>query len=276
MDTLYQKLDWTELSQQFHQRDKAAHKGDFGHVLVIGGDHGMGGAVRMCGEAALRVGAGLVSIATHEEHVALINAERPELMCHAVNGAIELLPLLKKATVIAVGPGLGKSGWSRELLNVVLETSLPLIVDADALNLLSESPQKKNNWILTPHVGEASRLLHCTSEAVQANRYEAVKKLQSQYDGVAVLKGAGTLIQTNESTIPFLCEAGNPGMATAGMGDVLTGVIAGLLAQHFSLSSAAKTGVLLHAMAGDLAAENVGERGLLAMDLMLYLKKLVN
>lgn len=273
---LYQKLEWSALSQQFHKRDKTAHKGDFGHVLVIGGDRGMGGAVRMCGEAALRVGAGLVSIATHEEHIALMNAERPELMCHAVNGAADLLPLFKKATVIAVGPGLGKSEWSRQLFQVAVNTALPLVIDADALNLLSESPLKKNNWILTPHVGEAARLLKCESEVIQEKRSDAVRKLQSEYGGIAVLKGAGTLIQTPESAIPFLCPAGNPGMATAGMGDVLTGVIAGLLAQHFSLSSAAKTGVLLHAMAGDLAAEKAGERGLIATDLMPYLRQLVN
>lgn len=273
---LYQKLEWSLLSQQFQKRDKAAHKGDFGHVLVIGGDHGMGGAVRMCGEAALRVGAGLVSIATHEEHIALINAERPELMCHVVNGAADLLPLLTKATVIAVGPGLGKSDWSRELFQVVMNSSLPMVVDADGLNLLSESIQKNDNWILTPHVGEAARLLRCKSDEVQANRSAAVRQLQAKYSGIAVLKGEGTLIQTTESAVPFLCAAGNPGMATAGMGDVLTGVIAGLLAQHFSLSSAAKTGVLLHAMAGDLAAEKAGERGLIATDLMPYLRQLVN
>lgn len=273
--TLYQKLAWPLLSQQFQQRDRAAYKGDFGHVLVIGGDEGMAGAVRMCGEAALRVGAGLVSIATRETHIASINAERPELMCHAVNGTADLMALLKKATVIAIGPGLGKSDWSRELLNAVLPTSLPLVVDADALNLLSESPRKNNQWILTPHAGEAARLLHCTAESVQKNRFDSVKNLQIKYGGVAVLKGAGTLIQT-EAPLPFLCEAGNPGMATAGMGDVLTGVIVGLLAQHFSLQSAAKTGVLLHAMAGDLAAADAGERGLLATDLMPYLRKLVN
>ncbi|HLB56455.1 MAG TPA: NAD(P)H-hydrate dehydratase [Coxiellaceae bacterium] len=275
MDASYQKLEWKKLSEQFKPRDRAAYKGDFGHVLVIGGDHGMGGAVHLCAEAALRVGAGLVSVATRAEHVLPLCESRPEIMCHAVKNAAQLLPLIKKATVIVIGTGLGKSDWSRELFQTALNTEQNKVVDADALNLLSEKPQKKNNWILTPHVGEAARLLHCSTAQVQADRFDSAKKLCNQYGGIIVLKGAGTLIQA-ENELPFLCEAGNPGMASGGMGDVLSGVIGGLLAQHFSLLSAAKTGVLLHAMAGDLAAKENGERGLLASDLMLYLRQLVN
>ena len=275
MSALYQNLDWQLLSQQFVRRERDAHKGDFGHVLVIGGDFGMGGAVHLAAEAALYVGAGLVSVATHAEHVTSVTASSPEIMCHAVNQAADLLPLLKKATVIVLGPGLGKSDWSRRLFQAALQATQPKVVDADALNLLSASPQKNNHWILTPHVGEAARLLHCTVEQVQSDRAVAVDKLCDQYAGVIVLKGAGTLIQFADE-LPFICHAGNPGMATAGMGDVLSGVIGGLLAQHFSLLSAAKTGVLLHAMAGDQAAYQLGERGLLARDLMPYLRKLVN
>ncbi|OGT33980.1 MAG: NAD(P)H-hydrate dehydratase [Gammaproteobacteria bacterium RIFCSPHIGHO2_02_FULL_39_13] len=275
MDAVYQKLDWQLLSQQFKKRDRSAHKGDFGHVLVVGGDVGMGGAVSMCAEAALRVGAGLVSVATHEEHIAAINAARPEVMCHAVSHATKLNSLIQKATVIVIGPGLGKRSWSRELFDAALKTEKPIVVDADALNLLSEHLRKNNQWILTPHAGEAGRLLQCTAEQVQCDRVGSIKKLSAQYGGVIVLKGAGTLIQFSDE-LPCLCEAGNPGMATAGMGDVLSGVIAGLLAQHFSLVNSAKTGVLLHAMAGDLAAKEKGERGMLATDLMPYLWKLVN
>src|SRR3990167_8222295 len=188
MDPLYQKIDKTLLLHAFHQRDRSAHKGNFGHVLVIGGDYSMGGAVRLCAEAALRVGAGLVSVATHPAHIAAINAERPEIMCHGVENPDELLPLIQKATVIAVGPGLGKSDWSRALFHAVIFASKPMVVDADALNLLSESPQKNSQWIITPHAGEAARLLQCTSVAIQENRYAAAKKLREKYDGIVVLK----------------------------------------------------------------------------------------
>lgn len=263
------------LSSYFPKRDRNAHKGDFGHVLVIGGDAGMGGAVQIAAKAALRVGAGLVSVATRETHVAMMNAACPEVMCHAVNAPADLLPLLKKATVIVIGPGLGKSEWSRELLQMVLSVDLPMVLDADALNLLSESPKKHSNWILTPHPGEAARLLQCTVKQVQADRLLSSKKLIEQYNGVVVLKGAGTIVQS-ESEIPVICSAGNPGMASGGMGDALSGVIGGLLAQQFPLLTAAKIGVLLHAMAADKSAQASGERGMLASDLMPYLRQLVN
>lgn len=273
-NALYQNLEWQALSQQFTKRNRAAHKGDFGHVLVIGGDDGMGGAARLSAEAALRVGAGLVSVATRAEHVASVTGNRPEIMCHAVKNASDLSGLIQKATVIVLGPGLGQSDWSRELFAMALNAKQPKIVDADGLNLLSEHSFEYHDWILTPHLGEAARLLHCTVEDIQANRIKAVKKLSDQYGGIIVLKGANTLIQAVDER-PYICSAGNPGMASGGMGDVLSGVIGGLLAQYFSLLSAAKTGVLLHAMAGDLAAVN-GERGLLASDLMPYLRQLVN
>ncbi|HLD84238.1 MAG TPA: NAD(P)H-hydrate dehydratase [Coxiellaceae bacterium] len=268
-------LQWSQLSQAFKKRPRDANKGDFGHVLVIGGDYGFGGAVHMAAEAALRVGAGLVSVATHAEHVLSINETRPEIMCHAVEEPIALESLLKKATVIVVGPGLQQNNWSKDLFKTALKTIKPTVVDADALNLLSKNPQKENHWILTPHVGEAARLLSCDSHGIQKDRVHAIKTLVKKYDGVVVLKGAGTLIADKKEG-PFICNAGNPGMASGGMGDVLSGVIGGLLAQHFSLLSAAKTGVMLHALAGDLAAKEKGERGLLASDLMPYLQRLVN
>lgn len=256
----------------FPKRDRHAHKGDFGHVLIIGGDQGMSGAVQIAAEAALRVGAGLVSVATRVmSHI----PARPEVMCHVVHSTAELMPLLQKATVIVLGPGLGKSEWSRGLFSAVREAVQPVVMDADALNLLSESPRKNTNWILTPHLGEAGRLLHCTALAVQADRLAAAKKIVSDYDGVVVLKGAGTLIH-HASDLPFMCTAGNPGMASGGMGDALSGVIGGLLAQHFSLWDAAKIGVLIHAMAGDAVANTMGERGMLASDLMPELRRLVN
>jgi NAD(P)H-hydrate epimerase len=262
------------LLQGLPPRPRQAHKGHFGHVWVIGGEQGYGGAARMAAEAAARVGAGLVSIATRPAHAAWLTVDRPELMCHAVESPEELSALLNHATVIAIGPGLRLSDWASALLNAVMATDLPLVVDADALNLLATRPVKRDRWVLTPHPGEAARLLGTTSSNIQQDRFSAVAELQRRYGGVVVLKGSGTLIQGPDS-LPSVCMAGNPGMASGGMGDVLTGVIAGLIAQGLSLSEAALLGVRLHASAGDLAAK-FGQRGLLASDLMGPLRELVN
>lgn len=255
-------------------RPRDAHKGDFGHVLVVGGNQGMSGAVRMAAESAARVGSGLISVATRPEHAALVNMACPELMSHAVQHRRDLLPLLQKATVIAVGPGLGQDAWAQDMLTAVLACDLPLVVDADALNLLAQEPSYSDHWIMTPHPGEAARLLHSTALEVQADRFAAATRLQASFGGVCVLKGAGTLVATGKD-IPAVCDAGNPGMASGGMGDVLTGVIAGLLAQGLSTGDAAQLGVCLHANAADRAAEQ-GERGLLASDLLPHLRELVN
>lgn len=255
------------------RRGRADHKGRFGHVLVIGGELGMPGAVRLAAEAAARVGAGLVTVATRPEHVSAVVAMRPELMCAGVTGPDDLEPLLSRATVVAVGPGLGRGAWGRSLLGRVLDTGLPLVVDADALSLLAGEPMAREDWVLTPHPGEAARLLGTTAAAVQADRFDAVRAIVGRYGGVCVLKGAGSLVADSLGTA--VCTAGNPGMASGGMGDVLTGAIAGLRAQGLSGRAAAELGVCLHAQAADeLAAE--GERGLLAGDLLPVLRRLVN
>lgn len=269
-----ENLNLSELRKLLPHRERTAYKGDFGHVLVIGGDYGMGGAVRMAGEAAARSGAGLVSVATRTQHIDIVSVMRPELMCHGITKATELKKLIDRATVIVLGPGLGQSDWSQELFHYALIADLPKVLDADALNLLSKQPQKHENWILTPHVGEAARLLKTTTENIQANRPAAVTQLQHQYGGVAVLKGTGTLVCSANNAIG-ICKAGNPGMASGGMGDVLSGVIGGLLAQGLTLKQAAEMGVCVHATAGDLAAAK-GERGMLALDLMPFLRQLVN
>jgi len=255
-------------------RARCTHKGDYGHVLVIGGDCGFSGAVRMAGEAALRVGAGLVSIATHPTHAMLLNLGRPELMCHGVENVEQLSPLLDKATVVVIGPGLGQSKWAAELFVAAIKSTKMIVIDADGLNLLAHVPEKHSNWVLTPHPGEAARLLGCTSGVVQQDRYAAVSALQTKYDGIVVLKGAGTLVAGNGEIA--VSSTGNPGMASGGMGDVLAGVIAGLIAQGFSLKDAAQQGVYLHGMAGDIASSQAGERGLLASDLMPFLRQMVN
>jgi len=268
------RIDYASLKYYFDVRERASHKGQFGHVLVIGGDHGMLGAVSMAALAAARSGSGLVSIATRADHAAMISAAQPEIMAHAVEDEADLKKLLTKASVVAIGPGLGGSDWSLRMLALALDFSGPLVVDADALNLLSQEPEKKENWVLTPHPAEAARLLGIQTLDVQQDRFTMVRRIQQRYGGVCVLKGVGTLI-SDESGEILLCNEGNPGMASAGMGDVLTGVIAALLAQHFEPLVAAQLGVCLHARAGDLAAAE-GERGLMATDLLWPIRQLVN
>ncbi|WP_119628090.1 NAD(P)H-hydrate dehydratase [Methylocaldum marinum] len=255
-------------------RPRYAHKGHFGHVLVVGGDCGYSGAARMAAEAAARVGAGLISIATRKAHADSLNLTRPELMCHGVETPEELRRLMARATVIAVGPGLGRSEWAKKLLDAVMDTGLPAVADADALNLLAENPRIRDNWVITPHPGEAARLLAVSSGEIQKDRFDAVRKLRERFGGVAVLKGSGSLV-CGPDGLPRVSTTGNPGMASGGMGDVLTGVIAGLLAQGSDLFAAAALGVQLHGAAGDEAAK-AGERGLLAGDLMDPLRRLVN
>lgn len=257
-------------------RHRNTHKGDYGRVLVIGGDHGMPGAVRLAAEAAARTGAGRVTLATRQTHAVTLSGQRPELLCYGVAHGVELKPLLAAADVAVIGPGLGQSPWARELFSTWLESSaLPCVVDADALTLLATEPVTRSGWVLTPHPGEAARLLGCSTTEIQADRFQAAQALQRRYGGVCVLKGAGTLVVSADGPIA-VCAAGNPGMASAGMGDVLSGVIAALLAQGLNGGDAARLGVWLHATAGDRAAAEGGMRGLLAGDLMPYLRTLVN
>ncbi len=270
------RIDWRRQSSLLQPRARTAHKGDFGHVLVVGGAPGYSGAARMAGEAALRCGAGLVSLATDPGHAASINLGRPELMCRGVGSVAELIPLLEQADVVAVGPGLGRSAWAQDLLQRLLESDNPLVMDADALNLLAQTPVKRGNWVLTPHPGEAARLLACSTAEVQADRFSAVTRLWEKYGGTVVLKGAGSLVYADSRKPPALCSDGNPGMAGGGMGDVLTGVVAGLIAQGWEAEEAACMAVCLHASAADMAAADGGERGLLASDLFPCIRRLVN
>ncbi|GLQ97373.1 NAD(P)H-hydrate dehydratase [Dyella mobilis] len=256
-------------------RERDAHKGDAGHVLAIGGDHGTAGAIRLCGEAALRGGAGLVSVATRIENLMALNAARPELMAHGVHGPQELQALLDRADVLAVGPGLGQGAWGHALWLTALDSGKPLVLDADGLNLLAREPRRfAAPAVLTPHPGEAARLLGKTIADVQWDRFASARALAQRYGAVVVLKGAGSLIADPNGRLD-VCIWGNPGMASGGMGDLLTGVIAALLAQGCSAWDAARMGVGLHARAGDIAARN-GERGLLASDLLEPLRALSN
>lgn len=252
-----------------------AHKGLFGHVVIVGGNKGMAGAVVLAAEAALRVGAGCVSVALHPQYADLVLASRPEVMVHGVASARELDVLTRKATVCLLGPGLGEDGWALELFHRTMTLSCPKILDASALRILAQKPFCNSSWVLTPHPGEAAALLKNAPPAVQADRLHAVRALAAAYGGTIVLKGAQTLVHEQRGEV-FRCQAGNPGMASPGMGDVLSGVIAGFIAQGLEFSDAAKLGVIVHASAGDLAATAGGQRGLLARDLMPYLRQLVN
>ncbi|HVS76881.1 MAG TPA: NAD(P)H-hydrate dehydratase [Steroidobacteraceae bacterium] len=263
------------IQQALPRRARAAHKGDFGRVLIVGGGVGMPGAARLAGEACLRVGAGLVTVAVAPENVPAIAAGRPELICLPLPDAEALDEPAERADVIAIGPGLGRSAWARSTLERVLRFGKPLVVDADALNIIAESAgPAREDWVLTPHPGEAARLLGSGSGEIQGDRLAALERLVARYHGTVVLKGAGTLVGA-PGRIPALCERGNPGMATAGMGDVLTGTIAGIFAQCRDAWLAARAGVLVHAMAGDAAART-GERGLLAGDVARELRNCVN
>ena len=263
------------VQQRLPKRAASAHKGQCGHVLLVGGDVGMSGAIQLSAEAAIRSGAGLVSIATRSQHAVEITTHRPELMCHGVEMIEDLQSLLSKVSVVAIGPGLGQSEWAQMMLQTVLASDLPIVVDADALNLISQQNVKRNNWVLTPHPGEAARLLDCYNADIQRDRFVAIKKIAQQYNAVVALKGSGTLVLDNKTQHCFLCRDGNPGMASGGMGDLLTGVIAALIAQGLSLIDATCCGVQLHAHAADQAGLS-GERGMIATDLLPFIRQQIN
>lgn len=263
-----------EIMRNLPPRPRHAHKGRYGHVLVIGGDYGYQGAAILAGSAAARAGAGLVTVATRPEHARTIPLFRPELMTAAVTTTRDLDALLDRVSVVAIGPGLGQSDWAIPLLAKVLQTRLPLVVDADALNLLALEPLRRENWVLTPHPGEAARLLGITSTEVQTDRFAAVTSLRDRFGGTVALKGAGSLVAGATGPIR-LNRTGNPGMAGGGMGDVLTGVIAGLVAQGMEPGVATVAGVYLHGYAADQCTGE-GERGMLAGDLLPVIRALVN
>lgn len=247
------------------------HKGDSGHVLVVGGAAGLRGAAILAGTAALRTGAGLVSVAVAPGGSA---QARPELMVHEFGDVTALHQLLERADVIAVGPGLGRDERAHAALAAVLAAGKPTVIDADALALLADYLPLRANCVLTPHPGEAARMLNVTTAEIQADRYAASAALRALTGGVVVLKGAATQVAAPDAEIQ-VCAAGNPGMATAGTGDVLTGVIAALMAQGLSPMMAAAAGVQLHAESGDRAAVG-GQRGMVAGDLIDQLRPLVN
>ena len=270
-----ERLTGASLARALPPRVRDAHKGHAGHVLVVGGDLGFGGAPLIAACAAARAGAGLVTVATRAEHVSAMLAHRPELMVRGVLSANELDELVERADVIALGPGLGQSSWSLALAHHACASGKPVVLDADALNLLAmQRIELSGECVLTPHPGEAARLLGKTTADIARDRFAAARALAEQYDAVVVLKGAGSLVADQDGSVA-VCPFGNPGMASGGMGDAMTGVIAALRAQGQGAGDAARIGVLVHALAADRAAR-AGERGLLAMDVVEALPAVVN
>lgn len=259
---------------QLPPRRPDCHKGQLGHVLVVAGGAGMGGAGLLASQAGLRLGAGLVTLATVAEHVGACLARQPEVMVRPVHDAQELQPLLQQASVVLAGPGMGQGDWAQALLAAVAGSDCMQIWDADALNLLAQDNGRwsaPRQWLLTPHPGEAARLLDCPVRQVQADRPRAAQQLARRYSAVVVLKGARTLIAGGQGLRE--CPYGHPVMAGAGFGDILGGVIAALAAQGLTLFDAACLAVYIHARAGELCSGS--GRGLAASDLLAPMRQLL-
>jgi NAD(P)H-hydrate epimerase len=262
------RRDWPSVMSWLPERPANAHKGRFGHVLVVAGDRGFGGAGLLAAEAAARSGAGLVSLATRPEHVTAALARCPSVMVHGLIHGSELPPLLDAASVIVCGPGIGQSAWGQQMLEQVVASGKPRVLDADALNLLSHRVAiPADNHILTPHPGEAARLLNCLVPEVEADRMAAARKLQAMYGGTVLLKGAGTVVASGGEVVDII-SGSNPGMATGGMGDVLSGIIGSLYGQLKDANKAAVVGASAHLSAADTASETCGYIGLIPNDVI--------
>ncbi|KFC07271.1 NAD(P)HX epimerase/NAD(P)HX dehydratase [Trabulsiella guamensis ATCC 49490] len=272
--TTISRFDASQLADWLPPRRPTSHKGDHGRLVVIGGDHGTAGAIRMTGEAALRTGAGLVRVLTRVENIAPVITARPELMVHELTPQ-SLDDSLEWADVVVIGPGLGQQSWGQQALRKVENIRKPMLWDADALNLLAINPDKRHNRLLTPHPGEAARLLGCRVADIESDRLSAAQRLVQRYGGVVVLKGAGTVVADDAGHLGII-DAGNAGMASGGMGDVLSGIIGALLGQSLTLYDAACAGCVAHGAAADMLAERSGTRGMLATDLFSTLKRVVN
>ena len=256
------------------KRLEDSHKGSNGRLLIVGGERAMAGAACLAGWSAYIAGVGLVRVATIPGNATVITCCRPELLVSGISEAHQLKPLFQQTDILALGPGLGQTKWSHQIFEFCLEHNKPDVIDADGLNLLAQSPDKRQGWILTPHAGEAARLLKCQVAEIQADRMAAAREIVSLYGGICILKGRGSLIVSNDNS--RICPYGNAALAVAGSGDVLTGLLAGLLAQGMNSYKSAVTAVVLHACAADSHADQHGSIGMLASDLMKPLRKLRN
>ena len=277
-------VNFEEYIDKVVYREQDAHKGNFGHVLVIGGDRGLGGAGLLASKAAVYSGAGLTSLVTRPEHVNASLVSCPEVMVKGVNSGQDLEEHLIKPTVIAIGPGLGQTAWSEQMIQRVFweaeKREVTVIMDADALNLIPKfklSSKLPRRLVLTPDPGEAATLLNTNVETIESDRFASSAKIQKKFNAAVVLKGSGTVICHQKNGIQQwgVCNCGNPGMATGGMGDVLTGIFAGMLAQGLTPKEACEVGVDLHAKAADQASFDLGEVGLTPSDVIEELRYLL-
>ena len=263
-------------------RAPQTHKGDVGHVLLIAGSIGFSGAAALCTMGALRIGAGLVTLglpkSLHDPMVEKLTEAMLSPLPETGKGSLSLqayapiLDLIEKRDVVAIGPGLSQQEETKELIRrLVVKIVKPLVVDADGLNAIAEDvallKKRLLPMIITPHSGEMGRLVKLSSDEVQSDRERIAKEFAKMYRVIVVLKGHQTVIASFDGTVA-INETGNPGMASGGSGDVLTGMIAGLLAQKLAPFDAARLGVYLHGLAGDLAAKERGEIGLIASDVI--------
>lgn len=274
------RVDSAQLSGWLPPRKPTSHKGTNGRLVVIGGDYGTAGAIRMAGEAALRAGAGLVRVLTRIENVVPLLTARPELMVQELT-AQTLDESLEWADVVVIGPGLGQQEWGKSALQKAENSQKPMLWDADALNLLAINPDKRQNRVITPHPGEAARLLNCTVSQIESDRLLSADRLVKRYGGIVVLKGAGTIVASQSGECAMI-DVGNAGMGSGGMGDVLSGIIGALLAQKLTpydaacAACAACAGCVAHGAAADMLAHRYGTRGMLASDLLTTLYPFVN
>jgi hydroxyethylthiazole kinase-like uncharacterized protein yjeF len=262
----------------FPQRPHDSHKGQFGTVAVLGGAPGMIGAALMAARAALKLGAGCVHAGLLAENAPTVDFIQPELMLHSASTALQL----PDVNVLAVGCGLGTSIDAQKIVYQALKHNAVLVLDADALNLLAKHADlqddlrnRRSPSVLTPHPGEAARLLDCGTKEVQADRVAAVLQLAQRFACSVVLKGADSLCATGNGKL-FVNRTGNPGMSSAGMGDVLTGMISSLIAQGLTADHAMLLAVHLHGAAGDALAEQDAGIGMTATELTEWARYLLN
>ncbi|HWN45175.1 MAG TPA: NAD(P)H-hydrate dehydratase [Thermoanaerobaculia bacterium] len=264
-----------ELSGLLPERAPGTHKGDYGHVLLVAGSPGKAGAAILAARAAVRSGAGLVTAAVPESILDVVDLGSIESMTLPLRSLDQVLEAAEGKSVLAMGPGLGQeSETAQAIRRIALEVQLPLVLDADGINAFAgraaELAGRSAETVLTPHPGELGRLLGISTAEVQGDRLAAARRAAVEAEAVVVLKGHRTLVATPGGEV-HVNTTGNPGMASGGTGDVLTGLIAGLLAQGLGALDAARLGVYLHGLAGDLAAARTGEAALTAGDLLTYL-----
>lgn len=274
-----EKFNFDTLKIKIPNRHKNSHKGDFGKVLIAGGASGMGGASILSSEASLFCGAGLVHLETHLSNVEASLKRNPEIMAFGGSSQIDSI---KDISVVVCGPGLKNDDWSYDIFEKIIATydKSVLVLDAGALNFLPKTYEniKKINaeLILTPHPGEASKLLNISVDKIQENRSLSAKEISNKYNASVILKGNETIIYSNKDSMEYQCSEGGPELSTGGTGDVLAGIISALIAQKINIIDSCLLSVAVHARAGKIFKENIGEIGLNASSLISIARDLLN